>query len=591
VEINNLTIGIGGMAGAGIMESGNIWAKFGLRSGLQSFIVNEYPSLIRGGHNFTVVRLKNEPVSCLKGSLDLLIALNEETISLHQSELAIGGGILYDSDQIKNPEQNQQLNYYGIPLTSIAKESGGTDLLRNTAALGGLTALLNGQFIILQETIKDIFAHKNSAIVDANIKAALKAYKFMQQNTGKPFGYALEAQEPNQKQLLIDGNQGICLGALRAGVKFVAIYPMTPITSILDFFAKNETEYNLVVREPEDEIAAINMAIGASYAGARAMTATSGGGFCLMTEGLGLAGMAEIPLVVIEGMRGGPSTGLPTKTEQSDLQFVVNAGHGEFPKIVLAPGDPTECFEQTFQAFNLADKYQLPVIILTDKYLGNSSFTATLPESQNWQLDRGVLNHPNNLSKLYYRYSLTENGVSPRAFPGQPGAIFHATSDEHDESGMAIDHSEMRTKMMQKRMSKLEALAQELPEPILYGQEEADITLVGWGSSKGVILEALKILEEDGIKANFLHLLYIWPFPAYFVSQVLDRAKTTLIIENNYNAQMARYIRENTGRSIGHKLLKYDGNPFTSSEIVQKVKEIKAKTVLAVEVTAGGQNE
>lgn len=569
--MKKILIGIGGEAGAGIMESGNLLAKYALKNGLYTFMASEYPSLIRGGHNFSVVHISTDEIHCLSQGIDLLIALNEETITLHWHELRKGSAVIYDSDVISLEKTSDDVILHGLPLTSIAKESGGPPIMRNTVAIGAAIAIIQGDFTVLEKILQDTFAKKGQEIIDSNVKAALKGLRYIQGQHDETFGFAIEHKTPNPENILINGNDAISIGAIRAGLKFAAIYPMTPTTSILEYLAANQNNYNMVIKEPEDEISAIIMSIGASAAGVRSLTATSGGGFCLMTEGMGMAGIAETPLVVVEGMRSGPSTAMPTKTEQSDLDFVLTPGHGEFPHVVLTPGDAGECLKETFNAFNIADKYQLPVVILTDKYLSSSISVMEKPNNLHWTIDRGKYAKE---SADYKRYQYSEDGISPRSLPGIPGMLNHFNSYEHDEAGHDNDDTQERINMITKRMKKIDTLAADLPEPVVYGPKEADITIIGWGSNKGIILDALKMLEEEGVKANYLHLLYVKPFPAVTVSNAIDEARESLIVENNYTGQMARYIRAATGRKIKHKLLKYDGNPFYPEEIIAKVKSI-----------------
>ncbi len=571
--MNNISIGIGGEAGAGIIESGNLFTKYALLNGLNSFVSSDYPSLIRGGHNFVTVHLSVKEVRSISKGIDLLIALNQETIDLHKSELNDNAAIIFDKDKF-SPEEDKNYHYFGVPLTSIAKESGAPDIIRNTVAIGVAIGLLKGDFSILEQIITKIFAKKGQEIIDMNVKSALKGYHFLLGQGEHQFPFVIEKQEIDPRKILMTGNDGLSIGAIKAGMKFSSIYPMTPITGILDYFAAKEKDFNLVVKEVEDEISAIMMAIGAAHTGVRALTATSGGGFCLMTEGMGLAGMTETPLVVIEGMRGGPSTGLPTKSEQSDLLFLMNPGHGEFPVVVVAPGDAAEAYSEIFNAFNLADKFQLPVIVVTDKNLASSVYTTILPDDAGWKIDRGKIKTEITQNEKYARYQLSEDGVSPRALPGTKNAVIHATSDEHDEFGFPIDDPKTRNSMVEKRLNKIESLSKELPEPVLYGPPDADLTIIGWGSTKGPILDALDQLSEQGYKVNFLQILYLKPFPAYTVSKIIDSAKSTLIVENTATGQINQIIKQFTCRRIKNQLLKYDGMPFTSTEIVAESKKI-----------------
>ena len=375
--------------------------------------------------------------------------------------------------------------------------------------------------------------------------------------------------------MLLTGNEAVSLGAIKAGCKFYAAYPMTPASSILHFMAAQERNFSLVVKHSEDEIAAINMTIGAGFAGVRAMTATSGGGFSLMSEALGLAAMTETPIVVVVSQRPGPSTGLPTRTEQGDLKFVLHASQGDFPRFVIAPGDVEECFHKTIEAFNLAEKYQCPAILILDKYLSESHKTAEEFEASGVKIDRGLLLSDEEIEKTgeFKRYEFTETGISPRTIPSQKGGVFTATGNEHDETGYLSEEKTVRTRMMDKRFRKFKQAEREIPEPKLFGPKDAEVTMIAWGSTKGPIKEAMKLLDHDGIRANFLQIIYINPFPANTVSRIIRASKRTVIVENNKTAHLASLIREKTGKEIEHKILKYDGRQFFPTEIHQRVKE------------------
>ena len=417
--------------------------------------------------------------------------------------------------------------------------------------------------------------------------------------------------------MLLTGNDAISLGAVKAGCKLVAEYPMTPSTSILHDMAAYAKDFNIIVKHTEDEIAAINMAIGAGWAGVRAMTGTAGGGYSLMVEALGMAGMCEIPVVCVEVQRPGPSTGLPTRTEQADLQFILHSSQGEFPRVVIAPGDYNECFYHTFQAFNLAEKYQLPVIVVSDKHLSESIQTVELFETKDLKVERGKLLSQKELDGLleksreflaannggtmaqkgfgglaakenyispdgnFLRYKNTDDGISPRTLPGMPGGIHRAATDEHDETGDLTETEENRTMMVDKRARKLEAALKELPAPQLLGpggtpekSAKADITFVTWGSPKEAVLEVLELLAADGIKANMLQIVYMIPFHTKEISAILEKAKHVIGVEQNSEAQLCALIREKTGFLIEDKILKYSGRQFTAHEIYEKTKAL-----------------
>ncbi len=565
---NGINWKIGGEAGYGIIISGLMFSKTLSRNGFHVFNYAEYPSLIRGGHNTYVVRAGKEKIYTVIERVDILVALNDETIEKDTHNLSENAGIIFDSDTVKiSKEISAKL--YPVPLLRLAKEAKGDHVMRNTVALGASLALMDYDIQPLLDIIQESFKGKGEEIVNTNQKAAQLGYDYIKENTKNDFTYKVK-KISGKKRMVLSGNDGLCLGAIRAGCKFLSAYPMTPINSILSFFAAHEQEYNLIVKQPEDEIAGINMAIGASFTGVRAMTCTSGGGLSLMVESLGLASMSETPLVVINGQRPGPATGLPTWTDQSDLRFVLHAAQGEFPRIIIAPGDVEECFTTIMHAFNLAEKYQMLVIILTDKYLAESIWSVdALPGEP--KIERGIMSDEDVLaSQNYKRFAHTETGVSPRAVPGQKNGMFMATTDEHNEEGYFDEEADNRIKMMNKRFRKLEVASKEIPEPKLYGPKEADLTIIGWGSTKMPIQETLK----DFPNVNFLHVTYINPFPTKKIKEVLKNSKKTLMVENNKLAQFLGLIKEHTGMETDEALLKFDGRPFYPEEIRAKINEM-----------------
>lgn len=580
---NKISWMIGGEAGYGIMAAGTAFAKTCSRGGLHVFINSEYPSLIKGGHNLSLVRVDEEEIFSHLETVDLLVALNQETIDLHLNEIVPGGGIIYDGEQInltKESLKREDLVLFSVPLTKIVRELGVELLLRNTVVVGASIAILDYDFGLLEVAIRDSFGKKKGEIVEQNVKAARMGYDYVKKNICEECGYKLEPRKAPERMLLT-GNDAIAMGAIKAGCKFYAAYPMTPVSAILHTMAERAKEFNIVVKQTEDEIAAMNMIIGANFTGVRAMNATSGGGFCLMVEALGLAAMTETPIVTVEGQRPGPSTGQPTHTAQGDLKFLLSAGQGEFVRILIAPGDREECFYETFNAFNLAEKFQVPVLILVDKFLAENYKTTEFFDQSNLKIERGKLLSQEELNKIteYKRYLNTEDGISPRALPGQLSGIHCAASTEHDEAGFSHEASEALLPpetskiMLEKRMKKFGYIEKEMKPPKLYGPSDADITLVSWGSTKGPIFEAMKLLEKDGVKVNFLQILYLSPFPSEEVKRVLSSAKTVVDVENNFTAQLASLIREKTGIEIQHKILKYDGRPFYPNFIYKQLVE------------------
>ncbi len=578
--VNKISVLIGGEAGAGITRSGFLFAKACLRGGLHVFGTNDYQSLIRGGHNFYIVRADAEEVYSQADTIDLLLALNKETILLHKDELVPGGGIVYDAEAIVLSDEElgrDDLKLYSVPLIEIVKELEGELIMQNTVALGAAVALLDYDLKILNAVLRDTFKPK---VAELNVKAAKKGYDYAQENYADDFDYRLQRTAlAGKRKIFLTGNEAIGLAAIRAGCKFYAAYPMTPATPLLHFLAPLDREYSMIVMQAESEIAAINIIAGASFAGVRAMTATSGGGFCLMSEGLGMIGMTETPVVIMLAQRPGPSTGLPTYTGQGDLRFVIHASQGEFPRVVIAPGDVKECFYETLEAFNLAERFQMPSIIITDKYLVESHGDTKPFEENRIRIDRGLLLTDDKYMREeeYLRHKFTEDGVSPRLMPGTIGAIVRTSANEHDEHGFTTDDPELTTKMAHKRFEKLDALAKYLKNyetTKFYGPEDADATILAWGSTKGPIREAMKILSKEGVKVNYLQIIYLTPFPVDRVQKILKSAKTTVVVENNKTSQLSSLINEHLLMDIEHKILKYDGRPFNPRELSQRIKEV-----------------
>ncbi|MEK6887404.1 MAG: 2-oxoacid:acceptor oxidoreductase subunit alpha [Candidatus Aenigmatarchaeota archaeon] len=577
--INKLSWKIGGEAGDGILNAGlQMFAKTCLRGGLHVFASSEYPSLIRGGHNSLDVSVDARERCSHSKYIDLLVALNKDTIDKHKIWLSSDGGVIYDGDAVKISQtdfEKPTVRLYPLPLLKIANENGGK-IMRNTVALGATMALVDFDMDIFNGVVTDNFGtKKGAAIVEANIKAAKAGYDYIKDNFPDDFRFKLEKQE-RKNTMFLSGNEAITAGAIKAGCKFYSAYPMTPASSILSNMAAQERNFNIVVKHTEDEIAAVNMAIGAAYAGVRAATGTSGGGFALMAEGFGLAAQTEVPLVVIEAQRPGPGTGMATHSSQGDLRFMLHASTDEFPRVVIAPGDLDECFYKTIDAFNIAEKYQMPVIILTDKYLGESYATTMEFDTRGVKIDRGLLMSDKEVeqTKDYRRYKVTESGISPRAIPSQKNGMHVASSYEHDEEGYEREEEEIRVMMHNKRFKKFALLEKEVEQPKLFGLDNADVTIISWGSTKGPIKEAIKLLNKDGVTVNFLQVVFMSPFPSAAVADVMNNSNKTILIENNKTAQLGGVIKENTGLDVDHKILKYDGRPFSPEDISVGVKEI-----------------
>jgi 2-oxoglutarate/2-oxoacid ferredoxin oxidoreductase subunit alpha len=577
-----LTLKIGGEAGFGIMVSGLTFSKAMSRAGFHIVEINEYPSLIRGGHNVVAVTFSDEEIYAPYKPVDILVALNKQTIELHLQEMNGNGVIIYDNEAYElDPEfKKSTARFCPIPLLKLAKSVGGDTIMRNTVALGAVFAVLKVQFDFLSGVLTEQFKRKGEAVVNQNTGAAKAGYDYINEKFSQT-EKSIKAGKTGEKKMVVTGAEAVGLGAIAAGVKFFAAYPMTPINGLLHFMAAVQAKYNFVYKQPEDEISAINMIVGASFAGVRSMTATSGGGFALMVEGTSFAGMVEQPIVIVMGMRPGPATGLPTWTGQADLHFIVNAGHGEYPRLVLCPGDAEEAFYLTAEAFNLADRYQTPVFVLVDKYLCETRFNPPIPFLNKITIDRGkLLSEQEQVSqKEFARYKFTDDGISPRGIPGRKGGVFRDNTDEHNEMGYSEESAENTQKMIDKRMKKQEMASAAAPDPVVYGDKNADITFVGWGSTKGAVLEAMAEIKRVKPEAlaklsfNYLHLNYINPFPSAAVEKILKGARHVIDIEGNHNAQMRDYIRMKTGFHIKDTILKYDGRPFYPEDIINGLKK------------------
>jgi 2-oxoglutarate ferredoxin oxidoreductase subunit alpha len=560
---------VGGEAGQGVQSVGFLLAKVFARGGYHIFADQDYESRVRGGHNFFRVRVSDDKVAAIAEDVDILIALNRDSIELHQPKMVTQGIIIFDGEKIKGVS-GKNGSLLGIPLEKLAEEKAGDKLMINTVALGAALSAVNYDLNMLNTVLVDRFG--KGEVGDRNIAAAKAGYDYVKsEHKGnlrkiKPLSEA--------KRMLITGNEAVSLGAIAAGCKFMAAYPMTPASSIMEYMAAKSKDLDLVMVHAEDEIAAINMAIGAAYAGVRAMTATSGSGLCLMVEGIGLAGITETPVVIIDGQRPGPAVGLPTRTEQGDLQFVLHAHHGDFPRAVLAPATIEDAFWVTVNSFNWAERYQLPVIILTDHHLASSYSTVDPLDLSQVTVDRGMLFSEKEDDPLeYMRHRVTKSGISPRAFPGLGKALVVTDCDEHDEEGHLTEDAVERTAQVQKRLRKLFPLKKEISTPQKHGPRKAETTLIGWGSTYGAIHEAVDILRKEDASVNMLHLNELWPFPAKAVADAVSKARNSYTIENNATGQLAYLIKVETGYGVSGRILKYDGRPFTPAYITQAVRK------------------
>jgi len=582
----SFSLGIGGAAGQGVATPGDIFCKIFSRRGLHLNAYNAYQSIIRGGHTFLTVRTGPDKIPTTDGRLDLLIPLNQDTMNRHMGLLSAGGACLYNADSIKPGTPKAGVQLCPMPVSTLADISR-NKIAQNTLAIGAALSMMGVGFPALESVLEEQFRKKERAVIDENVSIARAGYDYATQNF-KPFAWPLPMTEA--RYAVLSGNGAMAMGGVAAGVKFYCAYPMSPSTGVLHWMAEHARKAGTMVRQVEDEIGVILMAIGAAHAGVRSMCATSGGGFALMSEGLGLSAQAEIPIVVIDCQRAGPSTGVPTKTEQGDLWQMLGAAFGDYPRVIAAPLDIGDCFTLIPEIFNIADRFQCPGIVLCDLLLAEGRLSVDPSEIDFYPaIDRGELIASNGSGEHgpYQRYKITESGVSPRAIPGLPGYTHVVSSDEHDEDGVLISdeytNALKRRAMMEKRMRKVDGIAASVPPPQLRGPADADVTLIGWGSTYGVIDEACELLRDAGISANHLPIRWLVPLHGEAILDLLASAKHTIIVENNFSGQFARYLRSETSFVPNGHIRKYDGEPFFPSHIVEAVQDqLAGKTRLSV---------
>jgi 2-oxoglutarate ferredoxin oxidoreductase subunit alpha len=559
----DITVKIAGEAGQGIQTVGDLLSLVCQKAGLYLMGINDFESRIRGGYNFFQIRISDRPVYAPCPKVNLLVALNQKSYDAYHHELTGDGLAMMD---VQGEAHSNQVD---IPMDELAIKAG-KKITANTVAAGACLGLLGAPLEALEDILKDRFGEKTGNVLEMNLSAAKLGYDHIKDIH---FPGKFEWQPDAPKGALIDGSKAIALGALAGDCRVAAFYPMSPATGIMNHLASLVDEFPIVVEQAEDEIAAINMIIGASFTGARAMTSTSGGGFCLMTEGIGLAAISETPIVVVNAQRPGPATGLPTRTAQGDLMFVINASQDEFPRFVFAPGTPVEAFEKTKRAFYLSEKYQVPVIILTDQTLNDSTYISEkqllAPQKiERYVVDDSQIDSPSD----YLRYTVSESGVSPRAIPCSGEAMVMVSGNEHREYGHITESIQDRIRMVDKRNAKLPAMLSEMGAPKAY-HGESDNLLVGWGSSKGPIQESVDLLRKEGMDVGCVHYTDLWPFPAVATTKILDQCKRFFVVEQNSTAQLGRLIREQTGIAHDGAVLKYDGRPFFPSDIVEGLKQ------------------
>jgi len=583
-------IAIGGAAGQGVATPGDIFAKIFSRRGLNLNAYNAYQSIIRGGHTLLTIRTGAERVTNMGDRIDLLIPLNQDTMDRHLRLLNAGAACIYNQDTIKPGSPSSGVQLCPLPVSALVDITR-NKVAQNTLAIGAGLHMMGIGFPALEEVLREQFKKKGDALVAENVGVARVGYDY---SAAHFMAFPNPLPKTENRYAILSGNIAMAMGGAAAGVKFYCAYPMSPSTGVLHWMAAHARKAGIMVRQVEDEIGVINMVIGAAHAGVRAMCATSGGGFALMSEGIGMSAMIETPVVVINCQRAGPSTGVPTKTEQGDLWQLLGAAFGDYPRVIAAPLDIADCFKLIPEIFNIADRFQCPGLVLCDLLLSEGRLSVP-PKDLDFSpsIDRGELITPNGMSTpsttngSYNRYKITDSGISPRAIPGVPGHIHTVATDEHMEDGVLISdeftNPIKRRAMMEKRMRKVTAIEAAVPQPALLGPGNADVTLIGWGSTKGVIEESCEILNEQGISANQLQIRWLVPLHGQAIVDILRGSRHTIIVENNYSGQFARYLRSETSFVPDGHIRKYDGEPFMPHHIVEAVKEqLAGKTKLSV---------
>ena len=581
--MNIVNILIGGPAGTGIEAVSHSFALSFTREGLFAHTTSEYENLIRGGHNFSAVRISDKELTSHSDLFDVMIAMDKRSVLQHTTDVREGGAFVFDATKVTQEDleaeapELKKRQMIGMPLQAIAEEAG-LKLAANVVAAGAVLAVMDRDIESFKTVLETIFKRKGQEIIDINFKALEAGFNYVKENSDLHVPFT--AQGDGKKRFLMNGNEAIALGCIKAGMKYLAAYPMTPGSTIMTTLAKEARNYDVVVSHVEDEIAAVNMAIGAGYTGIRAATSTSGGGFALMAEATGLSAMIEAPVVIFNAQRPGPSTGLPTRTGQADLRMAMHCGQGDFPRMVIAGGDHDDCVKLTIESFNFAEKYQIPVVFLTEKYVADSYKSCEMDIAEGIEIDRGKIASQEDLQKAieagteFPRYVDSEDGVSTRSIPGQKGGEYTATSYEHDAFGQPVEEVEDVKITMEKRWRKMAEMEAEIPAPKSYG--EADTIVYVWGGTKGPALEAQKILEEQGTNVQVVQMQYLHPFKKEAI-ETMFAGKKVICVEGNQSGQLESILMENTGIRPDHSIRNYYGRPMTGQWIADEIQKLKIK--------------
>lgn len=575
--IDQLSWKVGGQQGEGIDSTGEIFAIALNRLGYYLYGYRHFSSRIKGGHTSNKIRVSTKPRAAISDTLDILVAFDQETIDVNSPELRPGGVIVADSKFNPKAPEGMDVRLFAVPFTEIAEQLG-TSLMKNMVAIGASIAFLALPLESFTEVVNELFGKKGQKVVDKNMEAISRGAEYVKQEAGVLTDFELQPADGKKRMYLI-GNDAIAMGAIAGGCRFMSAYPITPSSEIMEYLTKKLPDLGGTVIQTEDEIAAVTMAIGANYAGVRTITASSGPGLSLKTEAIGLAGETETPIVIVNTQRGGPSTGMPTKTEQSDVNAMIYSTHGEIPKVVIAPSTVEEAFYDTAEAFNIAEEFQVPVILITDLQLSLGKQTVEPIDLSKVEIRRGKLlpgdEVPKPEGEMFKRYEVTEDGISPRVVPGQKNGIHHMTGVEHNEIGRPTEDPIIRVKQMNKRLNKLNNL--KFPNAVLADTkyDDADVLIVAMGSTRGTIEEARERFEAEGIKTNQAHVRLIHPFPVEDMKPLMEKAKKVIVVEHNATGQLTDQIKLRVGMADKvSSILKYDGNPFLPSEVYNRVKEL-----------------
>ncbi|WP_257351466.1 2-oxoacid:acceptor oxidoreductase subunit alpha [Pseudalkalibacillus decolorationis] len=576
--VDQLSWKVGGQQGEGIDSTGEVFSLAQNRFGYYLYTYRHFSSRIKGGHTNNKIRVSTKEIGAVSDDLDILVAFDQETIDVNYHELHDQGIIIADSKFNPTAPEDCKAKLYAVPFSEIANELG-TSLMKNMVAIGATSAILGQPTEDYREVVQGVYGRKGEKVVEKNMDALKRGAEYFNEQAGGPIERLQLEKADGQKRMFMIGNDAISLGFLVGGVRFMSAYPITPASEIMEYMIKHLPKHGGTVIQTEDEIAAATMAIGANYAGVRTITASAGPGLSLMMEAIGLSGITETPLVIVDTQRGGPSTGLPTKQEQSDLMAMIYGTHGEIPKVVIAPSTAEEAFYDAAEALNIAEEFQCPVIVLSDLQLSLGKQSVSPLDYSKTEIRRGKVptgDLPELEAKEYFkRYEDTEDGVSPRVFPGMKNGIHHVTGVEHDETGKPSEVAGNRQTQMDKRHRKLNNLNFKTPVYKNVRHAEADVLVVGFNSTRGAIEEMIPRLEADGIKVNHAQIRLIHPFPTKEMEELVDAAKTVIVVENNSTGQLANIMKMNLGNLDKIKnLLKYNGNPFLPTEIYTKCKEL-----------------